>query len=1225
MAVHRPTGLRVAIKIMEKSDIRAHELAHQVRREIYIMRSLKHPHIVRMYEVLTSDKRLYIVMELVTGGELFERIAKGRVNEATARHYFQQLVDGVHFCHRKGIVHRDLKPENLLVDEKGNIKITDFGFSSMKGMEVHTGLLHTQCGTPDYCAPEIIDIAQEGYTGSKVDAWSCGIILYALLCGRLPFLEQDTDKLYDLILACKVKYPSYISRNARELLENLLIRDPNRRFDLPDIKRHPWFLINYDGDDARLPKKTPFFRKSRRDATSSRSASPMPTGTQNDAPAAAATVQHSAGAMHSRSLPVADSREVATNNFSRTEPIPTNERRKTQDSPPQLVDAGNPRNIYSGSRPPSRSRFRDEHGHVPSSPSPLSSLHEQVRAPTPPTQDVFTRVQDRPVTPARRQTSATTAAAFKAAAAAAAMYAPENMQKSTSPSPGNTYSSVSPNRRSPASRALTPVIRSEGPPSSQQQPLQNNYSAKTTPPTTFAEAEIPPHDMDEESCSGEESIEDYEEKPALSLEMPPDPRLAAYGKTTDRRHLPQVPHNLAARQRSELVGSTRQSSIPSFANPLENGSSSLSALPRSSRSRTGREPAHQGHISDPRPPRPVRTPDIPSSPTIMYSPSSASGPSSYDRFRSVSPGFGNIRPNLNTGSASASPDGFRGALGGGSAAWYSAGRSTPTGYQSARDDASTPSLSTKSLQSEMLLRHHCAMLFKWRGSRESVSEELSQELRRDMSITLDELKQVTNLEDRANLFSGYLHMFEHMVIGDSTEGARHPREEEFDKRDGREEGHGNVADIRVANMRLTGTDISSEEEPASWSPVVVEATGPRANDIARRREMSDLLNQWIHRTDYYTSGGTEHLESEDPNLGYDLRDLQKLMREHQGGREESNLADDLLRMMSVADDGSTYAPPYGSGNYPASAMGHAPRSAEQYNNPRYGPGNWNNGNSGRGGTGAIRNMSTNAALPQNYVPGKFREQSNSGRVRSANEYIGQGSSGLAPDSLRKPAVVDSTYDDGRDRPTRSHDVSVGGSASFDRRKRKPNMANSIGMDDVEYYTSDRKNGMAHKLLGVLHNMKAKNHRLGENHAQFRSPLPTDVIVKILLHVLKDMGAEVRLNKDTKRKIKAEKHMGSWVLHAGIEISDSEDGFRIVAFRRSKADRGKTNTESFHRFYQQVRDHFIHQAGIQYPSSRLQPSNASRRRRGKMGDRERQPSHVHDSKMNGPNKTPSSAV
>jgi serine/threonine protein kinase len=139
---------------MEKKEIREQDLSAQVRRAIYIMRSLSHKHIVRMYEVLTSNTKLYIVMELVTGGELFDRLERhGRVDETLVRQSFQLLVDGVDFCHKSGVAHCDLKPENLIVDANGDIKITDFAFSAMKSFDANAGLLHTQCGTLPHGTP----------------------------------------------------------------------------------------------------------------------------------------------------------------------------------------------------------------------------------------------------------------------------------------------------------------------------------------------------------------------------------------------------------------------------------------------------------------------------------------------------------------------------------------------------------------------------------------------------------------------------------------------------------------------------------------------------------------------------------------------------------------------------------------------------------------------------------------------------------------------------------------------------------------------------------------------------------------------------------------------------------------------------------------------------------------------------------------------------------------
>lgn len=215
------------------------------------MKALNHKNIVNLREVLSSKSKLYIVMDLVRGGELFEMIERrGELDEKLARKYFQQLVDGIDYCHRRGVCHRDLKPENLLVDEKGTLKITDFGVSSMKGGVSGSELLYTACGTPYYCAPEIINGAEEGYSGVKIDAWSCGIILYLLLTGTLPFQNDDMVQLYEQINRCKVDYPNWMPADAENLISRLLAKDPNTRYSLEDVKHHPWFLVDYESAES---------------------------------------------------------------------------------------------------------------------------------------------------------------------------------------------------------------------------------------------------------------------------------------------------------------------------------------------------------------------------------------------------------------------------------------------------------------------------------------------------------------------------------------------------------------------------------------------------------------------------------------------------------------------------------------------------------------------------------------------------------------------------------------------------------------------------------------------------------------------------------------------------------------------------------------------------------------------------------------------------------------
>ncbi|NP_001304120.1 CBL-interacting protein kinase 8 [Zea mays] len=192
-AQNTETGESVAMKVLDRSSILKNKMAEQIKREISIMKLVRHPNVVRLHEVLASRKKIFIILEFITGGELFDKIIRhGRLSEADARRYFQQLIDGVDFCHKKGVYHRDLKPENLLLDSQGNLKISDFGLSAWPAQG--SFLLRTTCGTPNYVAPEVL--SHKGYNGALADTWSCGVILYVLLAGYLPFDEVDLTTLY---------------------------------------------------------------------------------------------------------------------------------------------------------------------------------------------------------------------------------------------------------------------------------------------------------------------------------------------------------------------------------------------------------------------------------------------------------------------------------------------------------------------------------------------------------------------------------------------------------------------------------------------------------------------------------------------------------------------------------------------------------------------------------------------------------------------------------------------------------------------------------------------------------------------------------------------------------------------------------------------------------------------------------------------------------------------
>lgn len=233
----------VAIKAINKINILKGGLAANVKREISIMRRLRHPHIVRLFEVLANKKKIYFVLEFAKGGELFAKISKSRFSENLSRRYFQQLISAVGYCHSRGVYHRDLKPENLLLDENWNLKVTDFGLSALTDQVRQDGLLHTLCGTPAYVAPEIL--SKKGYDGAKVDVWSCGIILFVLNAGYLPFNDPNLMVMYRKIYKGEFRVPKWTSPGLKNLLSRLLDTNPETRITVDDIINDPWFRVDY--------------------------------------------------------------------------------------------------------------------------------------------------------------------------------------------------------------------------------------------------------------------------------------------------------------------------------------------------------------------------------------------------------------------------------------------------------------------------------------------------------------------------------------------------------------------------------------------------------------------------------------------------------------------------------------------------------------------------------------------------------------------------------------------------------------------------------------------------------------------------------------------------------------------------------------------------------------------------------------------------------------------
>ncbi|CAJ0929173.1 unnamed protein product, partial [Mesorhabditis belari] len=243
VGVHEVTGYKVAIKMMSRAVIKHLDVANKIRREIQNLSQFSHPHIIQLYAVVSTPTHIFMVMEYVSGGELFEYIVKkGSLNTNDARRFFQQIISGVSYCHNHFVVHRDLKPENLLLDKDLNVKIADFGLSNM----MRDGdFLRTSCGSPNYAAPEVISGML--YCGPEVDIWSCGVILFALLSGRLPFDDDHIPALFRKIKAGVFTIPQHFDQLVTDLLKRMLEVDATKRAKIHEIIVHPWFNVDLPG------------------------------------------------------------------------------------------------------------------------------------------------------------------------------------------------------------------------------------------------------------------------------------------------------------------------------------------------------------------------------------------------------------------------------------------------------------------------------------------------------------------------------------------------------------------------------------------------------------------------------------------------------------------------------------------------------------------------------------------------------------------------------------------------------------------------------------------------------------------------------------------------------------------------------------------------------------------------------------------------------------------
>ncbi|EPE09582.1 camk camkl kin4 protein kinase [Ophiostoma piceae UAMH 11346] len=271
-------GVQVAIKLIKKDALGNNPTRMaKIKREVNILRQLNHPNIVQLHKMEESEHHYGIVLEYASGGELFDYILNHRyLKDNAARRLFAQLISGVGYLHKKGIVHRDLKLENLLLDRNRNIIITDFGFANSfdpteelnedeennlidrdyikrMGFDIvkpngmrKADLMQTSCGSPCYAAPELV-VSDSLYTGRKVDVWSCGVILYAMLAGYLPFDDDpknpegdNINLLYKYIVNTPLTFPEYVTPHARDLLRRILVPNPRQRADLFEVARHSW-------------------------------------------------------------------------------------------------------------------------------------------------------------------------------------------------------------------------------------------------------------------------------------------------------------------------------------------------------------------------------------------------------------------------------------------------------------------------------------------------------------------------------------------------------------------------------------------------------------------------------------------------------------------------------------------------------------------------------------------------------------------------------------------------------------------------------------------------------------------------------------------------------------------------------------------------------------------------------------------------------------------------
>ncbi|EFO87850.1 hypothetical protein GCK72_018789 [Caenorhabditis remanei] len=239
----------IALKVLFKTQLLQLGVSHQLKREIEIQYHLRHPNILTLYGYFHDDKRVFVILDYASRGELFNVLQSQpghKVSEVIAARFVRQLANALKYCHSKGVIHRDIKPENLLLDSKLNLKLADFGWSVVADHSKR----HTLCGTMDYLAPEMVSNQPHDF---NVDIWAIGILLFEMLVGYAPFANQTGDKLIARIKECKIYIPSGVSDGAASLINAIIKKEPQERLPLNDIMAHPWIKEMQAREDVEVP------------------------------------------------------------------------------------------------------------------------------------------------------------------------------------------------------------------------------------------------------------------------------------------------------------------------------------------------------------------------------------------------------------------------------------------------------------------------------------------------------------------------------------------------------------------------------------------------------------------------------------------------------------------------------------------------------------------------------------------------------------------------------------------------------------------------------------------------------------------------------------------------------------------------------------------------------------------------------------------------------------